>query len=186
MTKIIVLNGIHASGKTEVGKFLQKNGYDYREEIAQILISRGETAGTASSAEFQRKVMNMEIERDKGVIACTHPIIIETWHTGNIAHMYAKGFIDDAKNYEEYLHQFMNQGYDISAIFITIPFDVMGKRSNLYKVVTPEVKDFYKRVQDSTFGIYDKFKIKNTKVNNEYEFNECANNVCALLKVNEP
>lgn len=84
--EVIVLLGIHASGKTTAGKFLESHGFSFFPEIGEQIRRQVSFDFLTSVEWFDREVMNRELARDQGVLNSSRPVAIETWHIGNIAY----------------------------------------------------------------------------------------------------
>lgn len=87
MKMIIVLSGIHSSGKSTLGRSLGEQGYAYVLEIVERFIEQGITTGVKAEPTLDEMIMEAEFQRDKYLFrSARDPIIVETWHPGNIAY----------------------------------------------------------------------------------------------------
>ncbi len=165
MTKVYCLNGVHTSGKSVVGKELQKRGYYVLEESAKTLIDQGNNPfgkGKLSGDRFQRTVMEMEFERESEIAENT---VIETYHPGNIAHCMLVANRDTLTEYERRFSDILERR-ELLAVYLQIPFEEIEKRSKLFPKVTLEIVEFYKKLEGQLFSIYSRFGIPYTIVNN--------------------
>ena len=172
MVRLLILNGVHNSGKTTLGESLRNMGYDFQNEMAEILMSGNETIGMMCAKDFQKKVIDCEIERDAEISRCERNAIIETWHIGILAHTYLLGTSEDIKRQENYIRNFLNSGNAVHAVFLMTHSKAIderntGRRIKVYDSITPEILDFYTCIQEKIFSIYDKFSIRNTTIDNE-------------------
>lgn len=84
--EVIILLGMHASGKTSAGKFLETRGFSFFPEIGEQIRRQVNFDFLTSVEWFDEKVMKRELARDREVINSPQPAAIETWHIGNIAY----------------------------------------------------------------------------------------------------
>jgi len=88
--KLYPVVGIHTAGKTILLKSLSNEGYMVFFEIAQQLIDKGIQLASSAGDILQKKIMEIEFERDTIIYEVLHknkcPVFIETWHIGNLAH----------------------------------------------------------------------------------------------------
>jgi len=82
----IVLLGMHASGKTTAGKFLESRGFSFFPEIGELIRRQVDFDFLTSIEWFDKEVMDRELTRDQEVLNSPQPPAIETWHIGNIAY----------------------------------------------------------------------------------------------------
>lgn len=82
----VILLGMHASGKTTAGKFLESRGFPFFPEIGEQIRRQVNFDFLTSVEWFDQEVMNRELVRDKEVLNSVQPVAIETWHIGNIAY----------------------------------------------------------------------------------------------------
>jgi predicted ATPase len=86
---VLVMVGPHGSGKTTLGRLVaQRLGWRYDCEIGAELRARELSLRAGSHAsrhqpEFDRRVIELEMERDRCSRDCR---IVETWHPGNLAY----------------------------------------------------------------------------------------------------
>lgn len=90
--KVLAVTGISGSGKTPVCHYLMwELRYPYQPEVAEYLIYQGYICGIkADNILFDYYIKNMELNRDTQLISQLPCWIVETWHIGNLAHMYAR------------------------------------------------------------------------------------------------
>lgn len=89
--KILAVTGISGSGKTPVCHYLSWNlKLHYEPEVAEYLIYQGFKPGAKASVLFDYYVAEMEMNRDLQLASHLPLWIVETWHVGNLAHMYAR------------------------------------------------------------------------------------------------
>lgn len=165
---LVTLNGVHASGKSTIGSFLDNQGYRFLPETAQRLIDEGSyDPGKDSTSNFQESVFQYECQRDRSIIDQGNSAFIETWHIGNIAHAEIVAGQSLVQQQKEYLHLFKEKtDFEIKAIYLDISDDEILDRSNLYDVEDDEVLDFYNEIDNLIFQLYDQFDIDYFKIQN--------------------
>src|ERR1035437_7590229 len=89
---LVVLLGVHGSGKTTLGRALIELGFTFYREIGSDLRARVEYSVNDRVDAFDRHVHQEEKARDAAIIASgpTGIIVIETWHLGNLAFAQAR------------------------------------------------------------------------------------------------
>lgn len=89
--KILAVTGISGSGKTPVCHHLSWNlKLHYEPEVAEYLIYQGFKPGAKAGILFDYYIAEMEMNRDLQLASHLPLWIVETWHVGNLAHMYAR------------------------------------------------------------------------------------------------
>lgn len=168
MATVICLNGIHTSGKTSVGEALKRMGYCFYDEIATKLIREGHApnlgSGLLPGDAFQRKVMELEIRRDaelKGKNA-----VVETYHPGNIAHCRLLARDETTQKYSAYFKKMLDS-FDVQAVYLRIPTELVVDRSKIFKSFTANVSSFFSRLENEMFEVYRQYGIKYTVVTND-------------------
>lgn len=91
--KLLAVTGISGSGKTPVCHYISwEKRVHYEPEVSEYLIYQGYKPGShADPVLFDYYIMKMELNRDRQLVSHLPFWIVETWHPGNIAHMYARG-----------------------------------------------------------------------------------------------
>src|SRR3990167_9321692 len=82
----IILLGIHTSGKTTAGRFLENLGFSFFSEIGEQIRREVKFDFLTPVEWFDREVMVRELARDQELLDSPRPTAIETWHIGNIAY----------------------------------------------------------------------------------------------------
>lgn len=89
--KLVVLLGIHGSGKSTLGAALPDDRFKFFPEIGTTLRLQVKEAVTDSQELFDHQVMSQEIARDEEVLNEQRIPVVETWHLGNLAFAMARG-----------------------------------------------------------------------------------------------
>lgn len=110
MKKIIVLVGIHGSGKSTLGRKLEKEGFPFFSEIGAELRKYSSCNVSQKQEDFDALVMKRELERDKQIECLDSIPVIESWHIGNIA-------FAEARNSSNILYQYKRKLFDQLEIF---------------------------------------------------------------------
>jgi hypothetical protein len=99
-TTILVMLGAHGSGKTTLGRLAARRlGWPFDEEIGKRLrdealrLDAGNHAA-ACQPDFDRRVAELEIERDRRSLGCR---VVETWHPGNLAYAWQRSPAEAAR-----------------------------------------------------------------------------------------
>lgn len=165
---LLVLNGVHAAGKTTIGEYLQSEGFRYEQEVAKRLIeSDGYGWGSEGDESFQRAVFEREIKRDERLLATNDNYVVETWHVGNIAHaeeVASQRLVERERNYlrralEETLQ-------DVYGLFVRIDCEDVPVRSDDLEPPASSVVSFYRRIEECILSLYDEYGIEYTVVDN--------------------
>ena len=164
MKKIVVLNGIHTSGKSTVGRYLNTQGVVYLTEIAMELHKEGIKIGVDGSEEVQIEMMNREDTRDNYVIETNADFAIESWYTAGLAHTRESGN-SVYELLEDTLNRKMEEFDPIFVYFDFAPELIPQRGSKLFDPVDIKVIDFYKRLDQHYKEIYDKYNLNRTFVN---------------------
>lgn len=181
MTKIVCLNGIHTSGKTTVGRELRKMGYPFFEEIGTELIQKGYAPGISEGRlpddAFQRMVMDAEIRRDGEI---TGNAIVETYHPGDIAHCHLLAGRNTTEEYERYFALAL-KSIELQAVYLAIPLQAVASRSRIFAEITPELLDFFRRLEEKIFETYERYGIRYTVVPSDRPILEVVTDVKAVV-----
>jgi len=163
--KIIVLSGIPSSGKTTIGKLLNKKGYFYVPEIAEQLIKKGVTTGVDANPMLDKTIMEVELQRDKYLFSLNkNLLVIETWHPGNIAYACLRN-PPIAKQYKQIFQKILKY-HKVFGIYLNIPLDIFWKRTVKYKRDgRQEIVMFFKRLQNEILACHKEFGIPLVKIN---------------------
>ena len=95
MSRTIVLVGPHAAGKTTLGRSLARHlGWTFHEELGrklrqQALQENPDAHAARAQANFDRRVIQAEVERDKEWND-GEDRVVETWHPGNMAYAFRR------------------------------------------------------------------------------------------------
>lgn len=162
MKKIIVLNGIHTSGKSTVGKYLGNNGFVYLPEIAMELLDKGIVIGATGDSQIQMEIMKRENNRDKIILSSDYEYIIESRHTAGLAHAKLHG--GGIEKAVESMFRSKLELFDPCIVYLNLNTELIKARgSRLYDTSCnsfKEVIDFYRRLDECYKEIFLNYKIK--------------------------
>lgn len=167
-SRFLVLNGVHTAGKTTAGEFLAEEGYDFRPEIAARLMEREGFEGSRSGTEeFQRLVHEREVDRERRLLSAGRDAVIETWHTGCIAHTREVVGNDLAARQRERLEAVLRRpDVEVTALYISVPPEVVPERSDRFDESDEEIVDFYARVGENIRELYRECEIPYVEIEN--------------------
>ena len=181
---IYILNGVHASGKSTVGKLLEQEGFNYLPEIAsELMKDPAYEPGKDSDKEFQKEVFYREIRRDNHR-NLNDNTIIETWHLGNLSHALVVADDELIRKEKEYLDRFIEEkDVKVKALYLDISFEEIFERSSIYTEEDKEVKDFYRMIEENLYNIYDNLEIDYKIIDNETNSpKETKQNIKEIIK----
>lgn len=166
--QVLAITGPHASGKSTIIRHLETNGFETRPEIASVLIERhGYDWGRHGDAKFQEKIFNLEVERDKRLLAAEASVAIETWHFGNIAHCIEIGSSDLVERQKTYLSKLRERDdVEMAALHLSISFEEMVSRSPHVTAEDDETREFYRRIESNILALYHEYDIEHIVVKN--------------------
>ena len=176
--KIVVFNGIHSAGKSELGKKLEERlgGFRYFGEVGLELRMEGELEVSDPGLDFDRQILKRESERDAEVLACREIPVIETWHIGNTA--YAMGRTPEiVPLFNERLRDMLKVVQPL-AIFLEISHDTYQKR----KAARHDDEEFYMKLIGNTKKVYRDFGIDYIVESNDGDIEGTFGDIAAKLK----
>ena len=176
--KIIVFNGIHSAGKSDLGKKLEERlaGFRYFGEVGLELRMEGELEVSDPGLDFDRQILKRESERDAEVLACKEMPVIETWHIGNTA--YAMGRTPEVVPlFNERLREMLKAVQPL-AIFLEISHDTYQKR----KSERHDDEEFYIKLAGNTKKAYKDFGIDYIVISNDGDIEDAFDEISAKLK----
>ena len=170
MKEIIVVNGVHGSGKSTIAQMLVKDQGDrcafFTEIGGQLRREVGYNA-LQSSETFDDEVMRRELLRDRDLLRCNTTPVVETWHIGNLG--YAK--VRSPKMVINYFRAFEEQLglFEPTVVILEIGWETFRQRAT--ERIKPgqmeELINFYSRIFEEIHRICDYYQIKNFSVNND-------------------
>lgn len=166
--QVLVITGPHAAGKSTILRYLAKNGFETRQEVASLLIEQhGYDWGRHSDAAFQEEIFKTEIERDKRLLEAGASVAIETWHFGNIAHCIEVASSDLVERQRTYLSALRERDdVEMAALHVSIPFEAMVNRSPHVAAGDDETKEFYRRIECHILALYEEYDMEHRVVDN--------------------
>lgn len=140
--KVLAVTGISGSGKTPVCHYLSwETRLHYEPEVSEYLIYQGMKPGVqADPILFDYHIMKMEMNRDMQMMSQLPGWIVETWHPGNVAHMFARS----SPLLEEYLMR-AKQNMELmnpACIYIEGSVEESTKRSEKLKILGVKKSDY--------------------------------------------
>lgn len=182
---IVIVLGMHGSGKTTIGKFLNSIGFSYFEEIGTDLRKTCSCTVLDSCYLFDREIMLKEIERDQLLLSQERTPVIETWHIGNIAFSSIRKNTEIVKEYE---NRFKNQlkKFNPTILLISISDEVFIKRAsekgikNKQKLLT-----FYKHVFEEEKRIIENYRFPVLEITGDKKISELKETLLLNLKRNK-
>ena len=156
---LIVLVGIHSSGKSTIRKKLEELGYTTEEECAEILrVTQNCEAGANAKIDFEYLVR--QAERDQMRDWKTDVIFVESWHFLTLAYMLTRGMkLEDLKEYMVYVRQQMNI-HNVYCLFLkSDPTKILERSRKLHSEDDVEqYYDFYKLLEENIQKILKSLK----------------------------
>lgn len=154
MKRIIILVGIHGSGKSTLGMKFKKFGYPFFPEIGAILRKDSCYNVSQKQEDFDKLVMEMELKRDKEIAALDSIPVIESWHIGNIAFAQARNSINIVDNYQKKLFEQLKIFYPY-IIRLEIDKDTFLKRVSEKMISPDDAWLFYSKQKKYTDKLID-------------------------------
>lgn len=155
MKKIVVIVGIHGSGKTTLGRKMEKEGFPFFAEIGAELRKNSDCNVSQKQENFDKCVMKLELERDKKIKLLDSVPVIESWHIGNIAFAEARNSSNVVKQYKRKLFERLEIFYPY-IINLKIGKETFINRVN-EKLISPnEAWLFYQKQEYFTNKIIDR------------------------------
>lgn len=180
--KIVAIVGIHTAGKTTLLDNLKEN-YSLtieRELAEEIRVNNSIRAGATGSSDFEKKVMQAEIERDRcRTWSKENVVFIESWHILTYAYMMTKSqnelLIQEYKCYIEQL----KVDFEVECIFLDVDADVLRvRKSRLHSENEIEsVIEFYNKLNRNIQNTLVDLNIKTTRIDARAEENIIAKRV---------
>jgi len=146
--RIIVIVGIHGSGKTTLGFSLQTKGFRYYPEIGTELRKIYPENVMQKQVEFDMAVMKKELERDNAIYNDRHVAAIETWHIGNIAFAEARDSTDVATRYKKKLYTQLEK-FHPCVIKLSISDSEFRQRASEKDITKEDALSFYRKVESN-------------------------------------
>jgi len=179
--QIIVVNGIHASGKSTLAQALAKAvpGLKYFHEIGGELRQQVQFNALASVEAFDQEVMRRELSRDCKLVALRETPVVETWHIGNMAYVATRSpqlLGQYRKILAEQLRSFHPFGI---IVHITRESFLRRYSEHIAPSQLNELIEFYDRILDMTHSLYREYNVPYVSVENNGTVEE------ALLAIRE-
>lgn len=182
MKEIVVLNGIHGSGKSTLGEIMLNCGYLYFPEIGREVRRKVQYTVFEQIEDFDKEVMRQELNRDSIILGSNGRIAIETWHPGNIAY----AMIRNLQVAKEYKHQFANSLKFFEPTFITLDISrqtfIDRASENTGDKNMEDLWQFYQEIRRNTFQIYQEFDLNYHVIDANKELDEVAREANIALK----
>ena len=183
--KIVVLVGVHGSGKTTVGMRLKNDGFDFFPEIGTAMRKKSNKSVCDSQIFFDKQVLSRELERDCDEINMSKYPVIETWHIGNYAFALTRDSL--ISNYEAIIEKQLQKLYPL-VIWLKIDDETFLSRNNEKKIHPIESLDFYKRLEVNLEDIlfcYVYKKMIDLYICEEANYNLLRRRIISFLKMEE-
>ncbi len=175
--KIIVVNGMSGSGKTTLSKALESSDASYRyfHEIGKELRKEVSFTTTTNDADFDRRILLMENERDLTIMQTDKTAIVETWHTGNTAFALARG----SPLASEFLDNLGNKLtiFDVMHVLIEVSWDTFRKRA-----APTEPESFFRRLMENLEMLYERYSIEPIRVGNDGNISDSFNSLLQRIR----
>lgn len=179
---IVVILGVHGSGKTTIGKFLNSNGFAYFGEIGNDLRKTCSCNVLDSCYLFDREIMMKEIERDQVLLSQKRTPAIETWHIGNIAFSRIRKNKEIAKEYEKRLQNQLKK-FNPNILLINISDEIFVKRASERGIKSKiRLLKFYKDVFEEERKIIRKYKFPILEICGDKKISELKKILLLSLK----
>ncbi|MGC8588940.1 MAG: hypothetical protein ACP5LI_07960 [Hydrogenobaculum sp.] len=176
---IIVFNGIHNSGKTLLAtKFVENdNRFKFFEEMGWLLRKQVTYDTLTYEESFDRKVMQMELERDRELLASRYIPIVETWHFGNLAYV----MLRSPTLMNDYINQVNNRLQKFEPIVLLVKATIhtcQVRETDLNFIAkASEYKKFWQGIYRNLLLIYRRFNINYEVIDNNGTIEEALNSV---------
>lgn len=143
---VVLLLGIHGSGKSTLGRALADRGFTFHPEIGTEMRAVGDQAVSEAQEGFDRHVMALELSRDQKLFGDGGLPIIETWHLGNIAFAEARGSHDTAHQYRQFLAQRLHD-VDVAVVMLRLTDEEFLLRCTERGIQASAALSFYRDVE---------------------------------------
>ncbi len=181
--KIIVLNGIHGSGKTSLGKIItaQIPGTTFFGEIGGMLRAKMGHNAMHPDEWFDKEITKQELERDYELQDNLNLPLVETWHFGNLAYIETRS-PKLAPKYKEEVREKLTI-FDPVVIYLDISEENFRARAS--EKIRPEqmtdLINFYNDIKANLFKGYADFGITPIVVNNNQILSETKQQILEQL-----
>lgn len=133
MGKFVFVCGPHGSGKSTILKSLYERGVisQCELEIGKELYYKKQFKTEEQGYEFEKKVTEMELERDLSLVGREGNIGVETWHPGNLAYVVLRN-----PNHLYDIVELMKSSpfiHDAIGVWLRIPKEVIMSRTKTFE-----------------------------------------------------
>lgn len=146
MGKLVFICGTHATGKTSILKKLEASSIisERGSELGKDLYYQRNFKTEEQGAEFEKEIVELELERDNRIKEKEGIIAVETWHPGNLAYA-------DIRNKEiiKELIEDVNSSPFIEkaiGIWLRVPIDEVIKRTKTFEDKKEWAREFYEEI----------------------------------------
>ncbi len=159
--QILVMNGVHASGKTTIANLLRRAGlgFEFFPEIGDELRKSLSYNPMYAKEDYESVIMRKEVSRDAELQRSNLFPVVETWHTGNIAYLLTRNpaFF---KVYEEAMKRQLELINPIGVIVLITKEkfrERIAKEHGLGDL--SEFEKFFEEILKNTISTYKRFNI---------------------------
>ncbi len=181
--RIIVFNGMHSAGKTELATILAKNNKaHYHYEIGRKLHSEVDYHSLTSFDDYDTEIMRRELERDRELLLKPELPIVETWHVGDMAYAMQRS-PSVIPLWNEKLQEALRV-FDPLCILVKISDETFRKRGVRGEIMDDfeEMLLFYKKLSRDTVQIYKAFNIPYVEISNDGELAETLSEITKRIQ----
>lgn len=158
MRNLVVLLGVHGSGKTTFGSSLPVDQFAFYGEIGAHLRAAVDFGVTSPQEDFDREVMLREVQRDQELLAEPRIPVVETWHIGNLAFALARDSHSVAMQYRQMLTKQL-ANFEVAAIVFTLPDSEFLSRASEKKTTPHDALCFYRQVEQYYQSLLDEYVV---------------------------
>lgn len=181
MSRLVVLSGINCTGKTTLGKFLEKKGFRFEPQMGEVVSKKFDRgAGIFAREGFDKLVMEYEFKRDSKLLKAKEPIVVESWHPDNIAHarIRAPGV---AKIYAQRFREQVRL-FDVLVIYLDLDPKIIFSRTTYLPNLRERVLTFYKKLRINIISILEEFSLERKVIDSSKPLSQVKKEVLGIVK----
>lgn len=184
MKRIIVLNGVHSSGKSTIGKSLAErdNRLEFFYEIGGELRDEVDYNSLTTYDEYDAEIFRRELLRDSKLIDTVRIPVVETWHVGNIAY----AMLRSPSLVPGLLSGFEARLKVFDPVFIAVTIDsetfLKRARENIVPYETEEAMSFFRKVYENMIELYGRYQLNYFEIENNGGIEGAIDNAARELR----
>ncbi len=184
--RFVVVNGMHASGKTTSAQLLSAYGYLAHGEIGRALrlsmIHNGDRVPLVGRDlnQFDEMILALELRRDRSIAQMPElPHCVETWHVGNLAYASVRspGLVADFER------SFVDQTnlFDPLFVLLTVSESTFHSRSTLQELESRSLFRFYDQIVGAIYEALEKFGCNWVEISNDGDIESLTKKLRKLI-----